>query len=207
MKFPTRARSPRVYGWLESKLPQEAMDHLWDSVKTARGERWNSHLAGHINASYKIEDKNDWFWNNIILPLIMEYGKVYDHSHAKMIVKDDKLEPYLDILWVNYSKQHEFNPFHDHDGIYSFVIWMKIPTYHEEQNSLDNVKDRDKSLNSTFQFQFVNILGEIMTSTYPMNPESEGMMLFFPARLQHGVHPFYNCDEHRISIAGNVALR
>ena len=84
---------------------------------------------------------------------------------------------------------------------------MKIPTYHEEQNSLDNVKDRDKSLNSTFQFQFVNILGEIMTSTYPMNPESEGMMLFFPARLQHGVHPFYNCDEHRISIAGNVALR
>lgn len=207
MKFPTRARSPRVHGWLESKLPQVAMDHLWDCVKTARGERWNSHLAGHINASYQIEDKNQWFWTNIIQELITEYGKQFNHEHARVSVKRPELESYLDILWVNYSKQHEFNPFHDHDGTYSFVVWMKIPTYHEQQNSLDNVKDRHNSLNSTFQFQYSNTLGDITTSTYPMNPDMEGTMLFFPARLQHCVHPFYNCDEHRISIAGNVALR
>lgn len=207
MKFPTRARSPRVHGWLESKLPQVAMDHLWDCVKTARGERWNSHLAGHINASYQIEDKNQWFWTNIIQELITEYGKQFNHEHTRVSVKRPELESYLDILWVNYSKQHEFNPFHDHDGTYSFVVWMKIPTYHEQQNSLDNVKDRHNSLNSTFQFQYSNTLGDITTSTYPMNPDMEGTMLFFPARLQHCVHPFYNCDEHRISIAGNVALR
>tara|TARA_B100001250_G_C19613802_1_gene706203 strand:- start:50 stop:673 length:624 start_codon:yes stop_codon:yes gene_type:complete len=207
MKFPTRARTPRVHGWLESKLPQEAMNHLWDCVRTARGERWNSHLAGHIDSSFRIDDKDDWFWTNIIIPLIDEYGRQFNHEHARISIKGQHLQSYLDILWVNYSKQHEFNPFHDHDGTYSFVVWMKIPTYHNKQNELHNAKDNDKSLNSTFQFQYNNTLGDIMTSTYPMNPDSEGTMLFFPARLQHGVHPFYMCDEQRISIAGNVALR
>ena len=35
---------------------------------------------------------------------------------------------YLREMWVNYQKQHEFNPLHYHSGIYSFVVWMKIPT-------------------------------------------------------------------------------
>ena len=40
-----------------------------------------------------------------------------------------------------------------------------------------------------------------------MNPDMEGTMVFFPAKLQHSVNPFYECDEQRISIAGNIALR
>ena len=39
-----------------------------------------------------------------------------------------------------------------------------------------------------------------------MNPDKEGTMLFFPAKLQHCVYPFYNCDEDRISISGNIKL-
>ena len=207
MKFAIQPRVPYVHGWLESKLPQVAMDHLWDCVKTARGERWNSHLAGHIDKSYKLTDKDDWFWKEIILPHISEYSKRFDHAHARVTVKSKHLNPYLDILWVNYSKQHEFNPVHDHDGVYSFVVWMKIPTHHADQNELDNAKDVPNPVNSVFQFSYTNTLGDIMTSTYAMNPSVEGTMVFFPARLNHSVNPFYNCDEHRISIAGNVCLR
>ena len=29
-------------------------------------------------------------------------------------------------------------------------------------------------------------------------------MLFFPAQLEHTVYPFYDCDEDRISVAGNI---
>ena len=36
-------------------------------------------------------------------------------------------------LWVNYQYKHEFNPLHDHSGVYSFVIWMKIPTSFSDQ--------------------------------------------------------------------------
>ena len=37
-----------------------------------------------------------------------------------------------------------------------------------------------------------------------MSPEAEGTMLLFPARLRHGVNPFYECDEKRVSISGNL---
>ncbi len=207
MKFPIQTITPYVHGWLQAKLPQQAMDHLWDCINTARGERWNSHLAGHIDSSFKLEDKNDWFWKNVLQQLTDEYGKRFDHSHSSIIVKSKHLNPYLDTLWMNCSKQHEFNPVHDHDGLYSFVVWMKIPTYHDKQNQLDNAKDVKRALNSTFQFNYINTLGNIKTTTYAMNPDKEGTMVFFPARLNHSVNPFYECDEQRISIAGNICLR
>ena len=37
-----------------------------------------------------------------------------------------------------------------------------------------------------------------------IDKEVEGGMLFFPAKLQHTVYPFYNCDKERISISGNI---
>ena len=39
-----------------------------------------------------------------------------------------------------------------------------------------------------------------------MNPDNEGTMLFFPSELLHGVNPFYNCSDDRVSISGNVLL-
>ena len=41
---------------------------------------------------------------------------------------------------------------------------------------------------------------------YPLDKKSEGQMLFFPARLQHTVYPFLNCEEERVSISGNICL-
>ena len=205
-----RPITPRVHGWLEAKLPKKAMQHLWDCVETARGERWNKHLVGHIDSSFKIEDKGDWFFDNIIKEHIRVYSEQFGTRHTR-IPLTGRYQPYLDTLWVNYQNQHEFNPFHDHGGYFSFAIWMKIPTKYDEQNKLDNVKhmvdNGDEARNSAFLFQFTDTLGPITNHVYKMNPDMEGTMVFFPASLQHGVHPFYNCDEQRISIAGNVALR
>ena len=200
-----RPVTPHVHGWLETKLPKKAIEHLWDCIETARGERWNKHLVGHIEKSFKIEDKDDMFWQDVLLPHVNYYGETFDHDHTKIPV-DGKFKPFLDTLWVNYQNKHEFNPYHDHGGLYSFAIWMKIPTYHKEQNELDNTKDNDHSINSTFQFQYINTLGDVLTSTYEMNPDMEGTMVFFPAKMQHCVNPFYECDEQRISIAGNINL-
>ena len=38
----------------------------------------------------------------------------------------------------------------------------------------------------------------------PLSLEDEGRMLFFPAWLQHQVFPFYECEEERITISGNI---
>ena len=50
------------------------------------------------------------------------------------------------------------------------------------------------------------MLGSIRNYSYEMSPKVEGTMLFFPSALMHQVYPFYNCDEDRISISGNVQL-
>ena len=31
-------------------------------------------------------------------------------------------------------------------------------------------------------------------------------MVLFPSQLRHQVYPFYNCDEERVSISGNVFI-
>ena len=37
-----------------------------------------------------------------------------------------------------------------------------------------------------------------------MGPYQEGWILVFPSQLRHQVYPYYECDEQRISISGNV---
>ena len=40
-----------------------------------------------------------------------------------------------------------------------------------------------------------------------MDKEVEGKMVLFPSSLKHCVYPFFECDETRISISGNIHLR
>ena len=108
----------------------------------------------------------------------------------------NQYHPYsLQQMWVNYQKQNEFSPLHNHGGVYSFVIWMKIPTRHFEQNKNPIALRSNTHKISTFEFRYLNILGQNLSHTYEMNPEMEGTILFFPAKLMHCVYPFYNCDE------------
>ena len=83
---------------------------------------------------------------------------------------------------------------------------MKIPTKHFEQNKNPISLKSNSSVISSFEFHHMDILGQMCRYTYEMNPKMEGTMLFFPSKLSHCVYPFYNCDEDRISISGNIGL-
>ena len=57
-----------------------------------------------------------------------------------------------------------------------------------------------------FQFHYPDLIGELMGYDYRMNPNLEGTLVFFPSKLDHEVYPFYDCDEERISVSGNILL-
>ena len=59
---------------------------------------------------------------------------------------------------------------------------------------------------SCFEFAYTDILGRINNYTYALNKSDSVKMLFFPAKLHHIVYPYYNCDEDRITISGNIGL-
>ena len=195
---------PPVLGWLEKKLSEKEMDYLWRCIDN-RKESYKQHLVGQIHESNVLIDRGDWFWQNTLSPLCTDYKEKFDNLGSEVPV-NQKHPYYLNRMWVNYQKQNEFNPIHDHGGVYSFVVWMKIPTKHSEQNKNPIASRSNCKKISAFEFHFLNIFGKFESYVYQMNPEMEGTILFFPSQLQHCVYPFYNCDEYRISISGNICV-
>ena len=196
--------TPPTLGWLEKKLSDDEMNYLWKCIEN-RKESVKDKLAGQIHESNILIDKNNWFFNKVLSKLISMYADEFKNL-GNSIPTNLRHPYYLQKLWVNYQKENEFNPLHDHTGVYSFVVWMKIPTKHSEQNKNPISLKSNTHVISAFQFQYTNILGQMCPYTYEMSPEMEGTILFFPSKLLHEVYPFFNCDEDRISISGNIAL-
>ena len=206
-------KEPVTYGWLEVKLTPYIIKHIWDCVNDAHGNA-KPDLIGHIDKSLKLVDKNNILWDGLLGQLVQEYGNRWGHNHFKVPVLntpefrfEDRFKLCLEQFWVNYQNKHEFNPVHNHGGVYSFVAWLNIPTDHHEQNQHYNAKDSSGEFNSSFCFHYTDSLGNLRTTVYEQYPEMEGTLLFFPAALNHEVYPYYECDEQRISISGNLWLR
>ena len=208
-------KSPRVSNFLQVKLDKNIVDYLWRIVDIAKKNE-QSHkkeLVGNISKSFLLEDLDSFFYKSVCIPLVNCYrennpvnkgydpdmSNPFDGTKAKLLLKS---------LWVNYQYKNEFNPLHQHKGVYSFVIWMKIPYSWNEQTKLPQFRDMNKQniKAGNFAFAYTDTLGDVITSTYNLTPEYEGYMLFFPARLRHCVYPFYENEDPRISIAGNLSF-
>ena len=189
---------PPTLGWLEVALDKEHIDYLWKCIDKAKETNYSvkDTLAGHITNSFEMVDENDWFFNNVLVSCLNKHREVYGIGVESM---------FLESFWVNFQKQHEYNPPHNHGGDFSFVVWMKIPTRSAEQHKLEFLRGHRKPNASNFQFSYLDINGKQRQYPYLMNPSMEGMMLFFSADLIHSVNPFYECDEDRISISGNLS--
>ena len=209
-------------GWIDMQLDQESIDFLWDSIAESKKQEVDAKgdLAGNITKSFYLKDKNDWFYKNVLLQAIdcfvqNDPDKVYEslnyfNNHFVVRNKNYKeLKPIrnsinLDSMWVNYQNKHEFNPTHKHSGVFSFVVWLKIPYEYEEQSKLPFLDGTLEKRPGNFEFQFLDGYGNIGNYQYNLGKECEGRMLFFPSKLMHLVHPFFETDETRISISGNL---
>ena len=202
---------PDTQGFVFAKLGDDMVDHLWKMIHKAENkkEEYKHRLAGNITESFKLDDDNDFFYGEACLPLVETFrqsngGK--DPVRNYIQINPTKTPLLLTEFWVNYQYQTDFNPFHFHGGVYSFAIWMKIPTEWEDQCKLpqfQNIK-KESIKAGTFEFQYTDSLGGIRRITYKLNKSFENCMVFFPAQLMHAVHPFYGTDEARVSIAGNL---
>ena len=196
-----RSVVPDNLGWLEYDLSKDELDYVWKCIDNKK-QSMSAGLAGNINSSFELEDTNDWFFHNCVSKLLNAYGENFKNL-GENIPNNNAHPYYMNSWWVNFQKQHEFNPLHDHFGVYSFVIFMKIPVDFEKQNE---GYDNNNPVKSAFQFAYTNIMGEIKTEEYHLTPEDEGPMLFFPSGLHHQVYPFYNCDQERITVSGNISI-
>ena len=203
---------PPVTPFIEVKLDKEIIDYLWKIINNSKTENTNhkQYLAGNISKSYLLKDINNFFFESVCVPLITNFRQNnlgIDPNTVNLSFKNDrKISFKLTSLWVNYQYKTEFNPYHDHGGVYSFAIWLKIPYDSKEQQKLpifEDLNDNNKKAGD-FEFEYQDSLGGIRNISYKLSKSYEGTMLFFPAKLRHCVYPFYGTDEPRISIAGNL---
>ena len=203
---------------LEFKLPDHIMQYLWQRIEEGKKKNidWKHQLAGNISKSILLEDPDEIICKNIFSNLYKAqapFDDVIDGVYKKINIprldgdklrgKDMILIPQLGGFWANFQKKYEFNPLHDHHGMFSFVIWMDIPYSWEEEKKNPAVKSTMED--AVGNFMTVVADGEcVRNQIWKMSPEMNGTMLVFPSSVMHQVFPFYSTDAERVSISGNV---
>jgi len=165
------------FGFIEDRLPIKLYDLLLKECIS--GEKNNPEfITGLTNK------KNLWEYIN---QLLLNYNEVFPGvENIKVLTKS--LPFSLEMPWINYQRKGEYLPQHIHDGVYSYSMWIKIPSP------------------CLFDFTYTNIIGNITTHSIYLTKEDEGKIVFFPSKLPHTVYPFNDSEKTRISISGNVLL-
>lgn len=209
MQFEYYTHELKSPGYITAKVPREIMDVFDAAIKdiqeTGKGEDVAYKLAGHLDDQINLMDRQDCV--DAITPFVYDLAQLYDQHYDYMRRFQTRADPqylYLQGLWLNLQKKHEFNPLHKHGGVYSFAIWHTIP--YNLQDEIDLYKTKHSKA-SMFEFGYVDALGLQQFETIPVDKTFEGVICFFPAVLHHGVYPFYTSDERRITIAGNLYFK
>ena len=158
----------------------------------------NKTLAGNIKEEYDIPE------------LIPEYGpficaQIMNFPFFEKIAEVFRnFDIRLHRLWINYMKKHEFNPIHTHSGLFSFVIFVKIPYDLKTELAKSPGKKSNSNFTSTLQFQYFDAGGIPMEVNVPVDKSYEGGIYIFNASTRHLVYPFFTSDDYRITLAGNI---
>ena len=162
----------------------------------------NNKLAGHIKEEYALDRPPDDIIRMLINMVDKRFFKYLDT--IRTLTKNLPFD--LADVWCNFQKKHAFNPPHRHSGVFSFVIFIKIP-YSLNKESKYFTINAGNNYTSKFVFHVINKFGKI--ELWPLNVDKsfEGKIVFFPAPQVHEVFPFYTSDGYRITVSGNIKLR
>jgi len=201
-----------VIPWLDTRLTEKEFNFLKGSITTLkkqRRQREGKHGAGNVSRC-DLVDKDNWFYENVLKDLTekMFYRSCINYYEDYIEKKTPLPEFGIEHLWGNFQHQTDHVPLHNHGGIYSFVVFMKIPTHWKEQHIGPTDDVPLGSAASDFAFVWSGEKNKpCITHNIFLSPEDEGRMLLFPSWMQHIVYPFYDCEEERITISGNINLK
>ena len=195
------------FGYLESNVPDRLFQKLrleCDKVAEYRNnpldsdvQEMQSGLTGNgVAKHYYVKDTVEEL-NKFVMQMFNQYDLSFNLMAS--LKHTSHPTPFISVdPWINIQHKNEFIPTHTHDGVVTFVIWIKVPYDIKEELSVG-----DKA--STFEFTYSSVIGAQLTQRINVSKEHEGKIVMFPSGLSHTVYPFYTCDDSRISISGNVS--
>jgi hypothetical protein len=198
------------FGYIQHKFTEDELRPLITEVNEisqdfSKAVPANSQLVGNIRNEFNLF-KSKLYLEKLLFPFIDAYENNYNYFKTVEVLTSN-LPFTLDTAWVNFQKKYEFNPMHNHSGVMSFVIWLKIPYSRESEHKFAPGFASTRNCSGSFEFQFTNILGQIGGQLIDLDQNYENTMIMFPSKLNHCVYPFFSSDEYRISVSGNFYLK
>ena len=105
----TRIVRPCPIGWVEYDLSPVEIDYLWERVNE-RGADHKPYLIGHVSESNTLVDKDNWFFDNVLLRLVNVYINEFMNLASDAPINSGYAPYYLEQWWSNHSKAGDFNP-------------------------------------------------------------------------------------------------
>ena len=197
------------------EVPVNIFNKIKNKIDFNRKIDANNNLAGNIQEEYCLNLEADEEISKYLTGICHRPG-IYENrlkTFSKFLSNhQQKFRMKLVTSWVNIQKQYEFNPLHTHDGVFSFIIFIKIP-YSFEEEIKRFIKTDPKALRPGCVCFLKPSMGSegglslgYEEEVLKLNSSFEGKIYFFPANLGHIVYPFHTTTENRITVSGNIKL-
>ena len=215
MKKSEKFHTPFSPSILETEVPKRFLnivneigdEVLSDDTKSAQWD-WSNHLVGKVHKEVQIPivNKEDGdYCKSILKGACLTYlkhmigvSRAYIDNMVLHHPTQGNLHPTEDNInisqsWIVSQYKGEYNPWHQHSGHLSAVIYLKIPKGMEEFYDKE-MKDH-YPVSGMIQFMQGD-KQNLRSDTLTFKPEV-GKMLVFPSWLKHSVFPFYVDGERR----------
>jgi hypothetical protein len=193
---------PSIYHSTANNNEQLLLKAIAESTKI-KNQSNGVNLAGNIKSQLNIS------CNEIQSSQFLKYIDVHIKQYVKekmTRIKENLISSNIDTSvstvnydlgtgpWINYQRQHEFNPLHNHAGVLSGICMIDVPTEISEE-IIKIPLDSNMRCPGQLEFQSNN-------STHKIVPKT-GDIFLFDADLKHQVYPF-SSDVVRITMSFNV---
>jgi len=193
---------PSIYHSSTTTIEQSLLTAIAESTK--RNNQSNGHnLAGNIQSQLSVS------CNEIQISQFLKFIDVHIKQYVKERMTRIKQNLILNNIentvntvnydlgtgpWINYQRQHEFNPTHKHAGVLSGICMIDVPE--EISKEIINIPiNSNMRCPGQLEFQSSNYTHKIVPKT--------GDIFLFDADLNHQVYPFIS-DVVRITMSFNV---
>ena len=193
------------FGVIEAELEQEDIDYLWKLVhKYSHNAKWEGNRLISIEEDFKqfpLNDDDNLFQNNVLRPCTDKYFETYGCPFKQKTTHTHELA--FSRFWCRASLDGDYQSIHDHQGIFTFVVWLTVPFEGKDERQ---VQAGFRPEASDFVLVYPDTCGQLQKRNFVLGKGAEGKMLFFPSDINHIVYPHYTTQEYRIALAGDVAL-
>ena len=182
------------YAVLDVTLDKNVLDHLHHLVE--------KYEPDDAKQQWMLIDDDNRFQKEVLNPIIQEY--VTDYGFPEKLKTTHIHDLTFQKFWANYTGKGEYQALHNHDAIWSFVIWLKLPAVANDEQSVKEAMHPDAG---DFILTYSDIIGRTRKVNWKLEKQyNEGHMLLFPSDLYHAVYPHFQTDEKRLSLAGDIVI-